>query len=88
MFGNVVLGIDKDRFEHELPAVKKKRKGQGRRRPRREATATRSIERFKGVVQKETGKDFPQDPREQLAGRPRRRLPVLDEPARRRPTAS
>ena len=26
------------------------------------------IERFKGVVRKETGKDFPQDPREQLTG--------------------
>jgi hypothetical protein len=26
MYGNVVLGIDKDRFEHELSAVKKARK--------------------------------------------------------------
>ena len=36
MYGNVVLGIEKDKFEHELTAVKKKAQGQGRPRPRRE----------------------------------------------------
>ena len=67
MFGNVVLGIDKDRFEHELSAVKKKK------RVKADLDLTESdfdevIQRYKGVVQKETGKPFPQEPREQLAG--------------------
>jgi pyruvate,orthophosphate dikinase len=67
MYGNVVLGIDKDKFEHELSAAKKKYK------------ATTDVEldakaldevivRYKAVVQKETGKPFPQDAREQLVG--------------------
>ncbi len=36
MYGNVVLGIDKDKFEHELTAVKKKVRGEDRRRPGRQ----------------------------------------------------
>jgi pyruvate,orthophosphate dikinase len=67
MFGNVVLGIDKDRFEHELAAVKKAQKvtsdvDLG------EAALDEVIRRYKTLVRKETGQDFPQDPREQLRG--------------------
>jgi pyruvate,orthophosphate dikinase len=67
MYGNVVLGIDKDRFEHELSAVKKKLKA-GADVDLAEAAFDEVIQRYKGVVQKETGRPFPQDPREQLKG--------------------
>jgi pyruvate,orthophosphate dikinase len=67
MFGNVVLGIDKDVFEHELAAVKKKEKvtadvdlGEG--------ALEDVITRYKAMVRQRTGADFPQDAREQLKG--------------------
>src|SRR5687768_7880412 len=67
MYGNVVLGIDKDRFEHELSAVKKKRRA-GADVDLTEEAFVEVIGRFKAVVEKETGKPFPQEPREQLEG--------------------
>jgi pyruvate,orthophosphate dikinase len=67
MYGNVVLGIDKDRFEHELQAVKKAKRVKADVDLDAAAMAD-VVERFKGVVRKETGKDFTQDPREQLRG--------------------
>jgi pyruvate,orthophosphate dikinase len=67
MYGNVVLGIDKDRFEHELAAVKKKH-GARADVDLTEAALDDVIARFKRVVQDETGQPFPQDPREQLRG--------------------
>jgi pyruvate,orthophosphate dikinase len=67
MYGNVVLGIDKDRFEHELSAVKKKNKAKADL-DLDENAFDDVIARYKGVVQKETGQPFPQDPRQQLAG--------------------
>ncbi len=67
MFGNVVLGIDKDRFEHELHEVKKKNKVTADV-DLTEAALDDVIVRYKAVVQKETGSAFPQDPRAQLAG--------------------
>jgi pyruvate,orthophosphate dikinase len=67
MYGNVVLGIEKDRFEHELSAVKKK--VGAKTDVDLDAKALDDvIVRYKAVVQKETGKAFPQDPREQLVG--------------------
>jgi pyruvate,orthophosphate dikinase len=67
MYGNVVLGIDKDRFEHELSAVKRKHKaaadvnlGEG--------ALDEVIARFQAVVEREIHHPFPQDPREQLKG--------------------
>ncbi len=67
MYGNVVLGIDKDKFEHELSAVKTKHKARtdvelG------EKALDEVIERYKVVVEKNTHHPFPQDPREQLVG--------------------
>jgi pyruvate, orthophosphate dikinase len=67
MFGNVVLGIDKDAFEHELSAVKKKEKvtadvDLG------EKALDEVIKRYKAVVRQRTGADFPQDARAQLMG--------------------
>ncbi len=67
MYGNVVLGIDKDRFEHELHAVKA-RNTVSADVDLKEAALDDLIARFKGVVQKHTGQPFPQDPRVQLQG--------------------
>ncbi len=67
MFGNVVLGIDKDAFEHELQAVKKKAKVKADV-DLTEADLDDVIARYKVVAQKHTGHAFPQDPRVQLAG--------------------
>jgi pyruvate,orthophosphate dikinase len=67
MFGNVVLGIDKDKFEHELGAIKKKYKAKADV-DLDEKAFDEVITRYKAVVQKETGQPFPQDPREQLRG--------------------
>ena len=67
MFGNVVLEIPKDVFEHELDAVKKER-GAKADTDLDEAALREVIERYKQVVQSKTGKSFPQDPIEQLKG--------------------
>jgi pyruvate, orthophosphate dikinase len=67
MYGNVVLGIDKERFDHELAAVKTKKRAKADL-DLGEADFDEVIQRYQGVVQKETGQAFPQDPREQLKG--------------------
>ena len=67
MFGNVVLEIPKDVFEHELDAVKKSR-GAKADTDLDEAALREVIKRYKKVVKNKTGKDFPQDPIEQLKG--------------------
>ena len=67
MYGNVVLGIDKDAFEHELSAVKQKNKVKADV-DLGEKALDEVIERYKTVVKKQTGHDFSQDPREQLKG--------------------
>src|SRR5207245_7134210 len=67
MYGNVVLGIDQDRFEHELSAVKKKNKARADI-GLTEAAFDEVIRAYKKVVQAEWGRPFPQDPREQLKG--------------------
>jgi pyruvate,orthophosphate dikinase len=67
MFGNVVLGIDKDRFEHELHAVKIKNKVHADV-DLTEAALDDVISRYKVAVQKETGAPFPQEPLRQLEG--------------------
>jgi pyruvate,orthophosphate dikinase len=67
MYGNVVLGVDKDAFEHELSAVKKKEKVTADV-DLHEAALDEVIRRYKGVVRQRTGSDFPQEAREQLKG--------------------
>jgi pyruvate,orthophosphate dikinase len=67
MYGNVVLGIDKDAFEHELAAVKQKNKVKADV-DLDEKALDEVIERYRAVVRKQTGHDFPQDAREQLKG--------------------
>jgi pyruvate,orthophosphate dikinase len=80
MFGDVVLDVPKKKFEHIFDGVKK-REGQVRLRTQPEALQE-IIAEYKKLVKKETGKDFPQDPLDQLVAGPRRRLPELAERAR------
>jgi pyruvate, orthophosphate dikinase len=66
MFGNVVLEIEKSKFEHVFDGQKKKR----RVNLDTDLTADdlkQVIGQYKQVVKKESGKDFPQEPRTQLA---------------------
>ncbi len=67
MYSNVVLNINKDLFEHELHAVKKAAKVHADI-DLKEEHFDGLIERYKAVVLKQTGKPFPQDPKEQLTG--------------------
>ena len=67
MYGNVVLGIDKEHFEHELGAVKKKHRAKADVELGEKALEE-VIARYKQVVQKETRSPFPQEPRAQLVG--------------------
>ena len=65
MFGNVVLDIPKDKFEHILTAQKKKRYVKLDTELDAE-DFKKVIEGYKQVVRKASGQDFPQDPRAQL----------------------
>ncbi len=65
MFGNVVLGIEHSKFEHELEAVKEK-KGVKLDTELDVDALKEVVERYKALVKKEKGFDLPQDPRKQL----------------------
>ena len=65
MFGNVVLEIPKDAFEHEFEAIKKAR-GVKLDTDLDESALREVVGRYKEVVQKRAGRAFPQDPHEQL----------------------
>ena len=65
MFGNVVLEIPKDAFEHEFDAIKKAR-GAKLDTDLDEAALREVVGRYQQVVQKRAGRAFPQDPHEQL----------------------
>ncbi|HEU4499579.1 MAG TPA: pyruvate, phosphate dikinase, partial [Sphingomicrobium sp.] len=67
MYGNVVLEIPKDAFEHELEAVKKQ-VGAKVDTDLAEANLQEVVRRYKQVVREKTGEDFPQDPLTQLRG--------------------
>jgi len=65
MYGEVVEGIDGQRFEQALADLKRERHAQ----QDVDLTAddlARLVETFKAIYRQETGDDFPQDPREQL----------------------
>jgi len=65
MFGNVVLGIEHDKFEIILEEVKKELKV--KLDPEIEGEGLKKLlERYKKLIKKEIGKDFPQDPELQL----------------------
>ena len=67
MYGNVVLGIEKEKFEHELSAIKAKYKAKTDVELGAKAL-DEVIARYKLVVEKDQHHPFPQDPREQLVG--------------------
>jgi pyruvate,orthophosphate dikinase len=67
MFGNVVLEIPKDVFEHEFEAVKKE-SGAKIDTDLSEGNLVEVVKRYKKVVREKTGKDFPQEPLTQLRG--------------------
>ena len=65
MFGEVVDGVDANRFESALAALKRERGAQ----QDTELTADdlrRLVDTFRGIYREDTGSDFPQDAREQL----------------------
>jgi pyruvate,orthophosphate dikinase len=65
MFGNVVLEIPKDAFEHEFDAVKKA-KGAKLDTDLDEAALRDVVARYKKVVKDRAKREFPQNPNEQL----------------------
>jgi pyruvate,orthophosphate dikinase len=65
MFGSVVLEIPKSAFEHEFDAVKKA-KSVSLDTDLDESALRAVVEKYKSVVQKHSGKPFPQDPPAQL----------------------
>jgi pyruvate,orthophosphate dikinase len=67
MFGNVVLEIGKDEFEHVFDGQKKKAKAR-LDTDLKAADLQQVIDGYKKLVQKKTGKPFPQDPIAQLTG--------------------
>ena len=65
MFGNVVLGVDHDEFEHLLEE-KKQAKGVTLDTELEAHDLAALVQEFKGVVRRHTGTDFPDEPRKQL----------------------
>jgi pyruvate,orthophosphate dikinase len=65
MFSNIVMGINRDHFEELLE--KEKRRKNVKLDTDLDAESLRSLGRqFKAVFKKETGREFPEDPQEQL----------------------
>ncbi len=64
LFGKIVLGVDGERFEHEMDAAK----GHGQRQDTDLTTdeLLALAEKFKAIIKEEVGVDFPEDPFEQL----------------------
>ncbi len=67
MYGNVVLGIEHDRFEAIIDKVKEK-KGVSLDIEMDAEDWKYIKDRYKELIKKETGKDFPESPEEQLWG--------------------
>ncbi len=67
MFGDVVFEVPKEKCEHELQAIKRA-KGVQLDTELSTDDLKEAVKRFKDLFKKGTGKDFPQDPWEQLIG--------------------
>ena len=65
MFGKTVLDIDGEEFEHAIDAAKQA-KGTKNDLDLDASDLRGLVETFKGIVRDKTGRDFPQDPREQM----------------------
>jgi pyruvate, orthophosphate dikinase len=65
MFGSTAMGVNHEHFEHELSALKAE-KGVKLDTDLTSADLKELVKRYKAVYKSHVGKDFPQDPREQL----------------------
>ncbi len=65
MFGKTVLDIEGEAFEHAIDSAKKA-KGTTSDLDLDAGDLRALVETFKGIVREHTGRDFPQDPREQM----------------------
>src|SRR5262247_477321 len=65
LFGKIVLGIDSEKFDHKFDEHKKKL-GVTEDTQVGAETLSLLIQDYKAIVKKETGKDFPTDPRKQM----------------------
>jgi pyruvate, orthophosphate dikinase len=65
MFGKTVLDIDGEQFEHAIDAAKKA-KGTSSDLDLDADDLRGLVDTFKGIVRDKTGRDFPQEPREQM----------------------
>jgi pyruvate,orthophosphate dikinase len=65
MFGKTVLGIDGEAFEHAIDAAKQA-KGTKNDLDLDAADLSEIVETFKGIVREHAGREFPQQPREQM----------------------
>jgi pyruvate,orthophosphate dikinase len=65
MFGKTVLGISGEHFEHAIDAAKQA-KGTKNDLDLDASDLQKIVEQFKGVVREHGGREFPQDPREQM----------------------
>jgi len=67
MFADVVIGVSKHKFEHEIESYKEK-KGYKSDSDMTEADWKEIVELFKKIYRDDQGKDFPADAKEQLYG--------------------
>src|SRR5437763_6487524 len=65
MFGDTVMGVDHEHFEHELSAVKSAR-GAAKDTDLSTDDLKEVVERYKEVYREHVGSDFPQEPLVQL----------------------
>jgi pyruvate,orthophosphate dikinase len=65
LFGKIVLGIDSEKFDHKFDEHKKRLGVTEDTQVGAEALSL-LVQDYKAIVKKETGKDFPTDPRKQL----------------------
>ena len=65
MFGKTVLGVDGEHFEHVLDAAKKA-KGVSNDLDLDAADLQNLVAAYKDIVKTQTGREFPQDPKEQM----------------------
>ena len=65
MFGNVVLGIDKEQFENVITKLKKDRRIK-QDSSLQEQDLRELVKKFKSIIKRKSGEPFPDDPWEQL----------------------
>ena len=66
MFGRIVMDVKGERFDHALDAAKGETRRRPGHRPRRRRAPGPLVDEFKAIVREDTGREFPNDPYEQL----------------------